>query len=100
MSNPPDLPLSELEKRIFGIDLSRDKDETIVTTGRLAGKSIDFIIIDEVRPLIGDQLAKILDEYELRHPEEHGLVHRNGKLVKRHHPIPTTPRSPRSSKRR
>lgn len=45
---------------------------------------------------------EVLDLHSLEplHPEEHGLVRKNGKLIKRHHPIPKTPRSPRQSKRR
>lgn len=113
---------------IYGIDHGKH-DQTVLALG-IRGRKIDFIIVDEIQPLIEDQLAKILNEYgtsskkpiteyqgemvinvgkslramirepkieayELRHPEEHGLVRRNGKLVKRHHPIPKTPRSPR-----
>lgn len=97
---------SSLKRRfhdtVYGIDYSRGKDETIITTGTIHGCEIDFIIIDEIQPLIERQLARALhikpDAYELRYPEEHGMVRKNGKLVKRHHPISKTPRSPRKSR--
>lgn len=59
----------------------------------------EFIIIDE---LLHGLINLPLDPmpYEALHPEEHGMVKKNGKLVKRHHPIPKTPRSPRQSKKR
>lgn len=84
---------------ICGIDPGSE-DRTIEIIGRLSGTKPAFVIIDEMHEIkaIRDMAPDPIDLTPL-HPEEHGMVLKNGKLVRRHHPIPKTPRSPWQSRR-
>lgn len=119
--------LTSGEPLVIGIDYSRDRDKTIVT--QIVGTSPAYVMFDEVDPdlasIIGiygksskpigehqgqmvinlsKSLAALRDDFLATDleclPFDPSMVNKGGKLIKRHHPIPKTPRSPRQSKRR
>jgi hypothetical protein len=66
-----------------------------------------FIIIDEIQPLLGEQVQKIIDTYGHNKKlkdfvdceftmatllDETPMIKKNGQMVRRHHPVPSTPR--------
>ena len=107
---------------IYGIDYSKEESRITIVRGHLeaideiVGKMPRMIIIDEISHVSKAQRDHFLGEFgysdkavESHHdwllssdypkpeqpPVDPSMVKKNGKMVKRHHPVPTTPRSPR-----
>jgi hypothetical protein len=90
----------------IGVDFSDTEARTIITMMELkthaSGHLPKMVIIDEIQPLIGEDLQKILDTYGYPdavkaefQPMETPMIKKGSQMVKRHHPVPSTPRSPR-----
>lgn len=93
----------------IGVDLASDlaHDTTVITMMEMkthaSGHLPKMVIIDEIQPLLGKELQKILDTYGSSdgakraefQPMETPMIKKGSQMVKRHHPVPSTPRSPR-----
>lgn len=104
------------EPIVVGIDHSGDRDRSIAAIASITGNGIDFIIIDEVgsmnlhemktcQGMMGINLNKSLHAMrELDWPDpaplepDTTMIKKGNQMMKRHHPIPQTPRSPRRRK--
>lgn len=96
------------EPLMLGIDWSVSESHACVTLmQQLDGPHQPrFIIIDEIQPLVGEQVQKIMDSYGNKKLkdfvdceftmatllDETPMIKKNGQMVRRHHPVPSTPR--------
>jgi hypothetical protein len=84
---------SDIESRVLGIDpASPDGDMTVAITGRMSGTEPGFIIIDECRPLLSEELEYLLKEF--------GAKERKPRLPAKQPEWARHNQAPRSAKRR
>jgi hypothetical protein len=61
-----DADFADIESRVLGVDLAKGDDHSVVVTGR---RNDGFIIIDEVRPLLKEELELLLKEFGAKKPK-------------------------------
>jgi hypothetical protein len=53
---------TDLELRVLGMDLSSGPDQSIAVTGRLSGTEPSFIIIDDIEPMVSEEIYNFMRE--------------------------------------